>query len=383
MQPRDESLNATPEDSHAGLDRVAPPTRVRDVPAGGHHLLSVAPMMDCTDRHDRFLLRLISRRALLYTEMITTGALIHGDTARFLAYDPCEHPLALQIGGSEPAAMATCARLAEDHGFDEVNINVGCPSERVRSGSFGACLMAEPELVAECVSSMRAACSLPVTVKTRIGIDDRDSYEALNHFVATVAAAGCSSFAIHARKAWLKGLSPKQNREIPPLRYDVAYRLKQDFPDLTIVVNGGIESLDAAREHLRHVDGVMIGRAAYREPYLLCAVDRVIFGDDSPPPSREEVAIQMVEYTERMCAAGVRPGAITRHMVGLFQGEPGARLWRRTLSEQAHRPGASAQVILAALDARAGAAHRVQQYHESRAAGAVTPTGQPESKDAA
>ncbi|MGI9336573.1 MAG: tRNA dihydrouridine(20/20a) synthase DusA [Gammaproteobacteria bacterium] len=329
------------------------------------HLFCVAPMMDCTDRHDRYLLRLISRRTLLYTEMITTGALIHGDTARLLAFDTSEHPLAPQIGGSEPRSMAACARLAQDHGFDEVNINVGCPSERVRSGSFGACLMAEPELVAECVAAMRSACALPVTVKTRIGIDDRDSYEALAHFIATVAAAGCNTFAIHARKAWLKGLSPKQNRELPPLRYDVAYRVKRDFPNLRIIVNGGIQSLSDARRHLRRLDGVMIGRAAYRDPYMLASVDQSIFGDAAPPLPREEVAKRMVEYTRRMCAQGLRPGAITRHMVGLFQGEPGARQWRRTLSEQAHRPGASAAVILAALEARADAAARAAQFRGS------------------
>lgn len=307
-------------------------------------------MMDWTDRHDRFFLRLITRRTLLYTEMITTAAILHGDRARLLGHDPAEHPLALQLGGALPSDLAACARIAEDAGFDEVNLNVGCPSDRVQNARFGACLMAEPETVAAGVAAMRSACDLPVTVKTRTGIDDRDSYAHLKAFVARVAGAGCRSFAVHARKAWLTGLSPKQNREIPPLDYPRVYRLKQDFPDLEIVINGGIASLDEAERHLTRVDGTMIGRSAYQTPYMLADADRRFFGSANPAPTREGVVRALLPYVEAQCASGVPVKAVTRHVLGLFNGEPGARLWRRTLSEMAHRPGAGPEVIEAALE---------------------------------
>ena len=306
-------------------------------------------MMDWTDRHDRYFLRLISRRALLYTEMITTGAVLHGDRDRLLAFDPAEWPLALQLGGAVPAELAACARLAAARGYDEVNLNVGCPSDRVQNARFGACLMAEPALVADCVGAMRAAVSVPVTVKTRIGIDERDSYDELRAFVETVAAAGCETFIIHARKAWLQGLSPKQNREIPPLHYERVYRLKRDVPALQVIVNGGVLTLDEAEAHLRQVDGVMVGRAAYQTPYMLAGADRRVFGDDAPPPSREEVVRRLLPYAERQVARGVPVKSITRHILGLFNGLPGARLWRRHLSQAAHRPGAGPEVIEQAL----------------------------------
>jgi len=310
---------------------------------------SVAPMMDWTDRHDRYFLRLISRRVLLYTEMITTGAILHGDRDRFLAFDPAERPLALQLGGAVPEELATCAQLAAERGYDEINLNVGCPSDRVQNARFGACLMADPALVADCVAAMRSAVSVPVTVKTRIGIDEQDGYDDLRAFVETVAAAGCETFIIHARKAWLQGLSPKQNREIPPLHYERVYRLKQDVPSLDIIVNGGIVTLDEAEAHLMHVDGVMIGRAAYQTPYILAEADRRFFADGQPPPSREEVVSRLLPYVERQVAQGVPVKSITRHILGLFNGLAGARLWRRHLSEAAHRPGAGPEVIEQAL----------------------------------
>jgi tRNA-dihydrouridine synthase A len=310
--------------------------------------ISVAPMLDVTDRHARYLLRLLTRRTLLYTEMVTTGALLHGDAARHLDHDPAEHPLALQLGGSEPAAMAACARLGARWGFDEINVNVGCPSPRVQSGAFGACLMAEPETVADCVRAMVDAVAVPVTVKTRIGIDERDSYEALAGFVDTVAEAGCRTFVIHARKAWLAGLSPAENRSVPPLRYDVVYRLKRDFPDLRVILNGGVTRLDAAREHLGQVDGVMIGRAAYENAYLLAEADRVIFGEPAPPPQRCAVLRDYVDYVERELARGTPLARMTRHLFGLFHGQPGARAWRRHLTEGAIRPGAGTEVVVEA-----------------------------------
>lgn len=307
-------------------------------------------MMEWTDRFDRFFLRLISRHVLLYTEMVTTGALLHGDRARFLRFDVSEHPLALQLGGSEPKAMADCARMAEQAGYDEVNINVGCPSERVQRGAFGACLMAEPQLIAQCVSAMQAAVSIPVTVKTRIGIDKTDSYAHLNTFIETVAQAGCRTFIVHARKAWLQGLSPKENREVPPLRYDVVYRLKQDYPDLQIIINGGIKTLEDSAAHLAHVDGVMLGREAYHNPYALAQVDALFFDDTHAVPSREAVLQAFLPFVEHELKQGVFLGHITRHILGLFQGQPGARAWRRYLSENAHKPGAGIEVIHAAVD---------------------------------
>lgn len=317
------------------------------------HKFCVAPMLDWTDRHCRYFHRLISQHALLYTEMVTTGALIHGDHQRFLQFNPVENPVAFQLGGSNPRELAVCARMVEDYGYDEVNLNVGCPSDRVQNGRFGACLMAEPELVADCVAAMKQAVSIPVTVKSRIGIDERDSYQELVHFVATIADAGCETFIIHARKAWLSGLSPKQNRDIPPLRYDVVYQIKQDFPQLAIILNGGITTLDQAEAVLQQVDGVMVGREAYHNPYILAGVDRRFFGDAKQPRSRETVMDLLIPYIQQQLALndGVRLNSITRHILGLFHGEPGARGWRRHLSENVCKPGADIHVILDALPA--------------------------------
>jgi len=318
-------------------------------------------MLDWTDRHFRFFLRLISKHTLLYTEMVTTGALLHGDTPRFLDFHPQEHPLALQLGGSEPDDLARCAALGEQWGYDEINLNVGCPSERVQTGRFGACLMAEPRLVADCVQAMQERVSVPVTVKHRIGIDDRDSYQELTSFVDTVADAGCNTFIVHARKAWLKGLSPRQNREVPPLRYEVVHRLKLDFPALEFVINGGITSLEQTIQQLDHVDGVMIGRAAYHDPWILALADSLIFDDDHPVPSRHQVLQQMLPYMEGALASGIRLGNISRHILGLFQGQPGAGAWRRYISEHAHLPGSGIEVIQAAAEQ----VLEVQKSHES------------------
>lgn len=311
-------------------------------------------MMEWTDRHCRYFLRQISRHSRLYSEMVTSAALLRGDPERLLAFHPAEHPLALQLGGSDPVELAQVARLGEAYGYDEINLNLGCPSDRVRSGRFGACLMAEPERVAECVASMIATVDMPVTVKTRIGIDDQDSYEALAAFVERLAGAGCRAFIVHARKAILKGLSPKENRSIPPLRYDVVYRLKNEFPGLIIVLNGGIRHLDEAAAHLDHVDGVMLGREAYHNPYVLSHVDARFFADPRGVPDRALIVERMLPYIERELSAGNELKHITRHMLGLFQGVPGARAWRRHLSEHAHRAGAGPAVILDAL-AAAGA----------------------------
>ncbi|WP_260291839.1 tRNA dihydrouridine(20/20a) synthase DusA [Sedimenticola hydrogenitrophicus] len=307
--------------------------------------LCIAPMLDWTDRYCRYFLRLITRHALLYTEMVTTVALLHGNQPRHLDFDPAEHPVALQLGGSDPNELAACARLAEHWGYDEVNLNVGCPSDRVQSGRFGACLMATPGVVADGVAAMRAATSLPVTVKHRIGIDELDSYELLVDFVATVAEAGCETFIIHARKAWLNGLSPKENREIPPLRYDVVHRIKHDFPHLEIIINGGIASLDQAAAQLQQVDGVMIGREAYQNPWILAEADRRLYGDDHPVPSRHEVIERLMPFAEWVHAEGAPVNRISRHILGLFQGQPRARAWRRHISENAHRDGATPEVI--------------------------------------
>ena len=306
-------------------------------------------MMECTDRHDRYFLRLLSRHTLLYTEMITTGALLHGKRERFLSHHPSEHPLAIQLGGSDPRQLAQCALLAARAGYDEVNLNVGCPSKRVRSGRFGACLITEPVLVADCVRAMRDAVSIPVTVKTRIGVDEHDSYELLGNFVSTVSAAGCSTWIIHARKAWLSGLSPKENRDIPPLNYPMVNRLKKDFSSLEIIVNGGIQTLEEVSTHLKNLDGVMMGRETYRNPYLLSRADAVVFGDEHPIPSRRDIAEDLFPYVAAQVKHGVRLTAMTRHLLGLFQGRPGARLWRRHISENAHKPGASVEVVQQAL----------------------------------
>jgi len=313
-------------------------------------IFSVAPMMEWTDRHCRYFHRLLSKQALLYTEMVTTGALIHGDNPqRFLRFNPEEHPVALQLGGSNPRDLAVCAKMAEDCGYDEVNLNVGCPSDRVQNGRFGACLMAEPELVAECVAAMAQAVSIPVTVKNRIGIDDRDSYEQLTHFIGTVAGGGCRRFIVHARKAWLSGLSPKQNREVPPLRYDVVYQLKIDFPELEIILNGGVTSLEQTADILTHVDGVMIGREAYHNPYLLAGVDSRLLGGTDAPLTREETIQRLLPYIREQLAAGIRLNSVTRHLLGLFHGQYGGRAFRRHLSEHATKPGADESVLLQAL----------------------------------
>lgn len=311
---------------------------------------SIAPMMDWSDHHCRYFWRLLSKQALLYTEMVTTGALIHGDRERFLHFNAEEHPVALQLGGSNPKDLAQCARWAQDWQYDEVNLNCGCPSDRVQSGMFGACLMAHPELVANCVKAMRDATSLPVTIKHRIGIDDMDSYQQMLDFVAPVAGAGCEVFIVHARKAWLKGLSPKENREIPPLVYDWVYQLKSDLPDLEIVINGGIQSIDDCEAHLEHVDGVMIGREAYQNPWMLADVDSRLFGIDKTAESRDDVLNDLLPYVEQQLARGTHLNHITRHILGLYQGVPGARKFRRHLSENAYKKNAGLNVLVDALE---------------------------------
>lgn len=306
-------------------------------------------MMDWTDRHCRFFHRILTRRARLYTEMVTTGAIIHGPRARLLAFDPAEHPVALQLGGSEPADLAACARIAEDLGYDEVNLNIGCPSERVQKGAFGACLMREPGLVGACVAEMRAAVRIPVTVKCRIGVDDQDPCDALFGFVDKVARAGCETFVVHARKAWLKGLSPKDNRDIPPLDYDLVYTLKRERPDLTVIINGGITTLDDAKTHLGHVDGVMMGRAAYQSPWLLAEVDSTLFAAPRPVATRRAAVEAFMPYMARELQNGTPLNAMTKHLLGLFNGLPGARAFRRHLSENAVKPGAGFAVVETAL----------------------------------
>ena len=311
--------------------------------------LSVAPMMDWTDRHCRYFHRLLSPNARLYTEMVTSPALVHGDRERLIGFDASEHPLALQLGGSDPLELAEAARIGAQFGYDEVNLNVGCPSDRVQSGRFGACLMREPALVAECFQAMRSAVSIPVTVKCRLGVDEQDEYADLQHFIEVVAAAGCAVFVVHARKAWLKGLSPKENRDVPPLNYQRVYQLKLDFPQLAIIINGGIETVAEVDTHLRHTDGVMLGRTAYHEPYRLAELDNLLFG--TCLPEREAVIERMRPYIEAHIASGGKLQHISRHMLGLFQGLPGARAWRRTLSENAHRPDAGFAIVEQALRA--------------------------------
>ena len=311
------------------------------------HRASVAPMLDWTDRHCRYFHRLLTQQALLYTEMVTTGALLHGDVARHLRFNEQEHPLALQLGGSDTQDLAHCAALAQTWGYDEVNLNCGCPSERVQKGAFGACLMAEPALVADCVKAMVDAVDIPVTVKHRIGIDDQDHYGFVRDFVGTVAQAGCNTFIVHARSAWLKGLSPKENREIPPLRPELAYRLKAEFPDLVIVINGGIRQLDSAQSHLEHCDGVMVGRSAYHDPWWLTTWDRAFWQLPERQLSRDAVERQMVVYmTEQARQYGTPWTAIARHMLGLRNAQPGARKWRQVWSD--HRlKNASPEVVAA------------------------------------
>jgi len=313
------------------------------------HRISVAPMLDWTNRDFRYFLRLISKHSLLYTEMVTTGALIHGQRERFLGHDVSEYPLALQLGGSDPEALAKCAKLGEDAGYSEINLNVGCPSDRVQSGSFGACLMAEPERVAEGITAMRSEVNIPITVKTRLGIDELDSYEFLTAFISQAADAGCDIFILHARKAWLQGLSPKENRDVPPLDYSRVYQIKKDFPHLHIDINGGIDSLEQAQEHLKHVDGVMMGRAIYHNPYLLSDADKLLFDDQHEILSRHDVIRTMLPYIEQRMSEGRPVKSITRHLLGLFQGQTGAKAWRRYLSENAHLKGAGLEVIEDAL----------------------------------
>ncbi len=309
------------------------------------HKFSVAPMMAHTDRHFRYLLRLLSVRSMLYTEMLTTGALLHGNTEKYARFNEAERPVGIQLGGGHPGDLASCANIASDYGYDEINLNVGCPSKRVKSGRFGACLMAEPGLVAECVAAMSAKTGLPVTVKTRTGIDEQDDYEHLARFVSAVAAAGCRTFIIHARKAWLQGLSPRQNRTVPPLQYDMVYRLKQDFPELEIIINGGITSLDEAHSHLRRVDGVMLGRAVCNNPYLLAGVDKYLFGVNNIAASRMESLQNYMRYMEREMAGGENLYAMARHILGLFHGQRGARAYRRHLTTKAVQMNAGLEIV--------------------------------------
>jgi tRNA-dihydrouridine synthase A len=322
---------------------------------------SVAPMMDWTDRHCRFFHRLLTRRALIYTEMITTAAIIHGDRARLLGYDQAEHPVALQLGGCDARALAECARIGADFGYDEINLNVGCPSDRVQEGRFGACLMAEPALVADCVAAMKAAVTIPVTVKCRIGIDEQDPEQSLETFASAVEQANVDTLVVHARKAWLKGLSPRENRDVPPLDYDRVFRLKAAHPALPVVLNGGVTGVEQAASFLDRVDGVMLGRAAYQEPWRLLAVDPLIFGETAPFAQAKAAVDAMIPYIARELARGARLSGITRHMLGLFRGVPGARAFRRVLATEAVKPGAGVSVVTDALaqvvDANADLAH--------------------------
>lgn len=310
---------------------------------------SVAPMLDWTDRHQRYFMRFISQRALLYTEMVTTGAIIFGERDRYLQFNKEEQPVILQLGGSDVAHLAECTKIAEDYGYDGVNLNLGCPSNRVQNGSFGACMMAEPQLVAECIAAMNQSVQIPVSAKTRIGIDDKDSFEELVHFVGTLHQAGCNDFVIHARKAILQGLSPKENRTIPPLKYDVVYEIKKLFPQCHISLNGGVKTLQDVQQHLKHVDGVMMGREAYHNPYLLAKVDQLFFDDDHSVMSRHEVVESMFPYIENEMNKGVRLQSIVRHMLGVFQGVAGTKAWKRFISENAHKSTAGIDVLKHAL----------------------------------
>ncbi len=312
--------------------------------------LSIAPMMDRTDRHYRYLLRQISRRTLLYTEMITSQAIIHGDRPKLLDFSPEEKPLVLQIGGDNPTLLAECAKIGEDWGYDAINLNVGCPSPRVQNGNFGACLMTQPELVADAVAAMQQAVEIPVTVKQRIGVDECDRYEDMVNFVGIVSQAGCTNFSVHARKAWLQGLSPKENRDVPPLRYEDVYRLKQDFPHLFIEINGGITTLEQTKTHLQYVDAVMIGRAAYDRPCIFATVDRDIFGEYVTPRSRQEIVQAMLPYIDYWIGKGTKLNSISRHMLQLFAEQPGTKVWKRYITENACLPGADSLVVSAALD---------------------------------
>ena len=311
--------------------------------------LSIAPMMDRTDRHYRYFMRQITRRTLLYTEMVTTAAILHGDQEQLLGFSPEEKPLVLQLGGDNPNHLATCAKIAEDIGYDQVNLNVGCPSDRVQNGNFGACLMAQPELVAKAVEAMQKVVNIPVTIKHRIGIDDQDKYEDMANFVRIVANAGCQHFSVHARKAWLQGLSPKENRTSPPLRYEEVHRLKQEFPQLFIEINGGFKTLTEVKDQLQFVDAVMIGRAAYDHPYLFATADQEIYGEKTPPLTRQEVIEAMYPYLEYWLKKGVKLNSMTRHFLELFAQQPGTKAWKRYISENAHLTHAGVEVLEQAL----------------------------------
>ncbi|MFK8182296.1 MAG: tRNA dihydrouridine(20/20a) synthase DusA [Phormidesmis sp.] len=342
--------------------------------------LSIAPMMDRTDRHYRYFMRQITSHTLLYTEMVTSMAIRHGDLEKLLGFDATENPLVLQVGGDDPPSLAHCARMAAEFGYSGVNLNVGCPSDRVKSGNFGACLMAQPERVADCITAMMGASSLPVSVKHRIGIDDLDRYEDMAHFVDVVSATGCQQFSVHARKAWLQGLSPKDNRTIPPLRYGDVHRLKQDFPHLQIEINGGFKTLAQAKAQLNKVDAVMIGRAAYDTPFIFATADQDFFAQSAAPPPREQVVRAMVPYIDKWTSKGTRLHSITRHMLHLFHAQPGSRAWKRSLTEHSAQPGAGADVVLNALDqvtkaAQAALAH--QQAAEAALAVQVKPSSDP------
>lgn len=319
------------------------------MPDSLNHRFCVAPMIDWTVKHCRNFHRMLTRHAVLYTEMITTGALLHGDVERHLRFYPAEHPLALQLGGSDPGALAECAAIGESYGYDEINLNVGCPSDRVQSGTFGACLMANPEQVRNAVIAMAEQCRRPITVKCRLGIDDQDEDKDLEHFINVVSDSPCAVFILHARKAWLQGLSPKENRDIPPLNYARVYRLKQEHPALTIILNGGISTLPECDHHLQYVDGVMLGRAAYQNPYLLSQVDQHFYGENARPPTRGAVVAQLIDYIDREIQRGSEAKHITRHILGLYQEVPGAKRWRRHLSQHAHLPGTTSQVVREAL----------------------------------
>jgi tRNA-dihydrouridine synthase A len=319
--------------------------------------VSIAPMLDWTDRHYRYFMRLISRDCVLFTEMITAPAIMNGDKARLLDFDSAEHPVVIQLGGSDPAQLAQAAKISQDWGYDEINLNVGCPSDRVQSGRFGACLMKEPDLVADCVKAMQDAVSIPVTIKCRIGIDEFDSFEFFQQFVDTLVNADVKHFYVHARKAWLNGLSPKENRTIPELKYDFVYQIKQMYPQLDISINGGIQTIEQVQEHLQYVDGVMIGREAYHNPYLLAEFDQLFYKNDALAISRELIVEKMVIYTQQHIADGGKLNNITKHMLGLFQGQTGARRWRRYLSENAHKRPKDATVLLEALE-------QVHQTHQ-------------------
>ncbi len=314
-----------------------------------NYTLSIAPMMEVTDRHFRYFMRLLTKHALLYTPMITTQALLHGDKQRLLDFSPEEQPVAIQLGGDNPTHLADCAKLAEDQGYCEVNINIGCPSDRVKSGNFGACMMNQAELVAACVAAMKKAVDIPVTIKHRTGVDDQDSYENLHEFVSTVAQADCDRFIVHARKAWLSGLSPKQNRTIPPLRYDYVYQLKKDFPQNCFVINGGIRTVQDSQQHLQKVDGVMLGRVAYEEPYLLNDADKIIFNKNEKNLSRTEIVEAIIPYTEQVIKNGQPLTRISNHLLPLFKGQVGAKKWRRYLSENSHKPDSTAKQLIDAM----------------------------------